>query len=384
MKMVALDKLDERNGYLIDLGSSLDLFDRDTDDFLRGKRRWNDILNVWHAGKGRLRGKAWEKVASITGRHVQQAIEIMVTADNLAIDSAVLEGHYMFRQGEKWMSTEKILDESWASTQGILVAAEVPSATRQRVRSELAAFQDDLARIERANPELRRGGEFVDHWPTDWYKYTSESLLRALYYLHLSEVAEVHCFLSDAKRGFLKRVMRISKETGAVPEPHLVPDPHDEVKKAVLSELRNPDDLLPPITEIVLVHALDSGKSPGDALMDVRNSTEAREYRKELSRLRTGARAPTVGSRAEVEAYFRELRNLGGIWMKDPYERVVYDTVGAGKAVSVIPRVGGLLAHFLPSRAKEILGTFVTPPDSVHLFISRWFRTERQAEELIP
>ena len=362
MNTIPLAQLDTRNGYLIDMSSALDLFGEYTDYFLCGRNQWNVVLDLWRQEKGRLRGQAWEKVAEATPPHVQQAIDILVTADQLAIDGVLLEGDHHFSS----------LHSSWASTHGVLVAADVPSKTKHRVQKELEEFRRDICQIQ------------VQPYPylcDDWAPRTNENILRALYYSRLSEVAGVHCFLSKAKRDYMEYLLEVGKKTATVSVTQ-IPNPHGEVMKAVLSELRNPDNLLPPIAEIVLVHALDSGKSPGDALLDVRNSAEAREYRQKLKDLRVGARAPTVGGRAEVEAFFRELRELGGIWIRDPYERVVYNTTRVHKALSAIPTVGPLLAHFLPRRAQEIAGRLVTRPNSVHLFISRWFRKEGQATNI--
>ena len=372
MKTIALEELDERNGYLIDMGSTLDLFRPPTDNFLRGAGQWNAILDLWHRENGRLPGSAWETVVALSPPHVQHAIEIMVTADELAIDAVLLEDGYPVLGFD--------LSEAWVCQKGILVAADLALKTRQLVRNELMEFHSDLVSRFGTHPGLFHEGDRRCHdhgsglLPMSCFEHSYEHPLRALYYLRLSEVSKVHCFLSEAKRNYIED-LRVSAK--------VVPDPHDEVRKAVLAELGNPDDLLPPVAEIVLLHALDSGKSPGDALVDVRNSTEAQEYRNRLRDLRRGARVPTVGGRAEVEAYFAELRDLGKIWMKDPYNRVKYDIGKADKVVSAIPPAGALLAQILPDRAKEALGTLFASPDLVHLFISRWFRTERKTEDLV-
>ena len=371
MRTIGLEELDERNGYLIDLGSTVDLFSPHTDNFLQGSYQWNAILDSWHAEGGRLQGAVWETMVSESSPEVQQAIEIMVTADELAIDGILVD------DARSTLGFD--LGESWVCKRGILVAADVALEKRQQVWKELVEFRSDLVNGFGTYPGLFHMGDKVSHdhgsglLPMSCFENSQDHPLRALYYLRLSEMAKVHCFLSKTKRDYVEDLMASAK---------VVADPHDEIRKAVLAELRNPEELLPPITEIVLSHALDSGKSPGDALLDVRNSREAREYRNRLRSLRRGARVPTVGSRAEVEAYFSELRELGRIWARDPYDRVKYDTNRVEKAVSAIPRVGSLLAQILPHRAKQIFGRFVGRQDLVQLFISRWFRRERKTRDM--
>ena len=367
MTDIGLDELTFGNGYLIDLGSTLELFGAETDEFLRGSNRWNQVANVWHRLSDEQRGTAWESIAQITPPHVQQAIEILVTADTLAFDGILRE--YSIK------SRGLTLGDSWACQKGILVGAIIPSDTREQVRSHLIKFRSDLvSRFGDGYSGLFHAGDkrCHDHLfrssSKSWFAESNEHPLRALYYLHLSEISKVHCFLSKSKRDYIEELLRIGTRA------RNVPDAHQQIKEAVLSELSNVDELLPPVTELVLAQALEKGQSPGDALVDVRNSKDARAYRMQLSKLRTGARVPTVGSRAEVEKYFAELRKLGADWTKDPYEKIRYDTTKVEKAVSVIPRIGPFLSQILPDRANQILGMRLTKPDLVHLFISRWFR----------
>ncbi len=385
MQPVALGDLEYRNNYLIDLGSTLDLFGPDTDNLLSGNRdsRWPETLHWWRIRGQRPPDQLSMVFASMIRPHVHQAIEVMVTADQLAVDEALLEGSKS-RLGFD-------LASSWVCKQGILAAAHVPLQTRQSVRHELAKYHSDLVRnFGDGYPSLFHAGDKRSHdhlfannrLGLSWFANSNEHPLRALYYLRLSEISKVNCFLSKGKRDYIDELLRVAKEISAGRLPSAVPGPHEKVRDAVLSWLKDDDDLLPPIAEIVLVHALKSGKTPGNALLDVRNSAEAREYRNKLRELRWKDRIPTVSGRAEVEKYLHELRELGKIWVKDPHEKVLYDTSKVEKGVSAFPVFGALLAQILPNRAMQILGTSLTPPNMVHLFISRWFRREGKAENL--
>ena len=302
------------------------------------------------------------------GREIQQAIELMVTADVIAFDS-VLEGASSRRLGFR-------LSESWAYQNGLLAPVRVPGSVRERAWEEINQFHNPLVSkfgdrypglFHAADKRCHDHGRLVEHASGGWFANSSEHPLRALYYLLLAESSQVHCYLSVAKRGYLDELGRIGRKV----ENSM--DPHAEVKDAVLAFLDRHDDVLPPIAEVVLVHALENGLSPGDALLAVRQWPEAVGYRKKLGELRRSAHVPTVASQAEVKNYLDGVRGLGKVWKRDPYEVAGRRWTFVSAAVSGVPYVGPLVAQVVPEVAERIPAGWPGSPDQAKLFVSRWF-----------
>jgi len=358
------------NRYLIDLGSTLDLFGPRTDGFLRGGGKWNQVLQVWCEGRGR--DAVWEAIADLADHDVQQALETMVTADMIGFDEALQSG-----------SKDRLgfdLTTSWAVQNHILASVSVPHEVREQAWSEIVKHRGDLTRSFGSERGLFHAGDkrchdhgFEQRKRSEWFADSEDHPARALYYLRLSEVAQVPCYLSKKKRSYVDDLVRLGRRARGVD------DPHREVKGAVLSCLAEQHGLLPPVAEVVIMQALEKQCSPGEALVEVRRSKEAGAYREKLRELRHGARVRTVAGRADVEAYLDELRVLGAIWKHDPYERIRYNTTKVEKAVSVIPMVGSLLSLILPRRVEQFLGTELGLADPVHVFVSRWFRRDTKS-----
>jgi len=370
MSNLRLAELDESNSYLIDLGSTLDLFGESTDDFLNGRHEWNEVLSVWarhgHGRHGHAHGMAWERIAQLASADVQQAIELLVTADHLAFDEALLPG-----------SRDRLgfdLSKSWPFENGILVPVTIPDDVRHTAWADINVHANDLRQVFNVPVDLFHAADknCHDHGSANsggtWFANSDDHPLRALYYLRLSELAKVHCFMSPKKRRYFQYLLESGRSKANVP------DPHRDVVNAVLTGLQTDDDLVPPITVLVILEALKHEVSPGKALLRLRAGREATAYRARLSDLRRGARIPILGTTAEVQTILNELRELGAIWTRDPLEHTVYNTLRVVNAVSAIPQVGPLLAQVLPPSATRFAGTLARPPDQVHLFISRWFR----------
>ena len=367
--MLELEDLQKDNSYLIDLGSTLDLFGPATDDFLCGKSKWNEILSSWRwRDKPSRREAAWQTVAMEATREIQQAIELMVTADAIAFD-AVLEGESSRRLRFQ-------LSESWAYEKKLLAPVKVPGSVREAASEGIDQFGKDLvSRFGDGYPGLFHAwdkrchdhGRLVEHGRAAWFANSSDHPLRALYYLLLAEFSHVHCFLSVTKRGYLDHLAGIGREIGEIM------DPHTEVKDAVLSRLNTQKDLLPPVAEIVLVHALEEQLAPGDALLAVRQGSEAVAYRQKLRELRHCAQIPTVACQAEVQGYLDELSELAKVWTHDPYKAVGEVSTPVTATVAGIPYVGPLMAQLVPKLAARIPEHWPGSPDQAKLFISRWF-----------
>ena len=358
------------NSYLIDLGSTLDLFGPRTDGFLRGEGAWSQVLQLWR--EGRRRAAVWEAIAGLADHDVQQAIETMVTADVIAFDQALESGS----KGRLGFD----LTSSWPVQHGILASVCVPHEVRERAWSEIVKHRNDLTTAFGSEPGLWHAADkrchdhgFEHERRSKWFAKSQDHPLRALYYLRLSEVARVPCYLSAKKRSYIEALVRLGTTI------RCVSDPHREVREAALSCLAEQHGVLPPVAEIVIRQALEGQCSPGEALVEVRGSKEAVAYREKLRELRLGATVCTVAGRADVETYLDQLRALSAIWKRDPYERIRYDTTKVEKAVSVIPMVGPLLSLVLPRKAEQALGVRLIPPDPVHLFVSRWFRRDTKS-----
>ena len=376
MSSLKLADLDDSNKYLIDLGSTLDLFGPETDKFLEGRGQWNLILNFWRDAGHDERGVAWEAVAGVATAEIQQALELLVTADTLAFDSAL--------QARSGARLEFDLASSWVCRHEVLVPVDVPDEFRKQVRTELQQFR---CHLDGDAPEFQALFHAADKHCHDhgfgmggagsWFAESSDHPLRALYYLLLSETAKVHCFLSRAKRQYIEDLSRVGRELKNVDDPHRL------VTDTVMGCLDKTPDLLPPVAEIVILHALDRQISPGKALLEVRYSDEATEYRRGLAKLRRGARVPTFSGQAEVVTFLDELRALSMVWLKDPHHLITHDTTWVDNMVSAIPNVGPILAQLLPEAAKQMIPTqWLADPAPFHLFISRWFRRDEKTKGL--
>ncbi len=393
MTNTQLAHLRSANNYLIDLGSTLDLFGPDTESFLEGRGRWEEVTQAWHRSEPRT--AVWDTIAELAGPDVQQALETMVTADKIGFDEALASG-----------ANDRLgfdLTASWPVRKGILSSVSVPQEVREQAWTEIVEHRNLLRTSFGEIPGLFHAGDKKchDHGlqqapPGRWFAESQDHPLRALYYLRLSEVAGVPCYLSRKKRLYIEDLVqrgRVGRE---------LPDPHADVKSAALACLKNQEGVLPPVAETVIVEALDRGCSPGEALLKVRASAEAVAYRRKLRELRRGGRICTVAHQAEVEKYLNELRELSKTWKTDPYEGIEYDRTRAREMVSAIPKVGAmlssililngvtdvevtvavmagaasLLSQILPLKAGRLLGARLTEPDPVHLFVSRWFRRD--------
>ena len=367
---IAIDALRAKHSYLIDLGSTLELFGEATDQFLKGAgRQWNQAIACWN-GKTNFgspeiqRSTAWTCVAQAATREIQRAVEIMVTADQIAFDGILT------------VDPKKLgfnLSQSWAFQKGILRPVEIAKEQRQERLKELIQISSDLSKLNDL-PLWHQGDKTCHDYGFDltsgisWFADSGDHPLRAIYYMHLSELAGVPVFMSEAKLRYLDKLLDLGIQRN-----HKIVDAHKKVKKHIVRESIPSDDILPPIFETVVVYALKKEISPGQALWEVRKSEEAKSYRQKLVDLRKQLTSLNLSHQEIANRYLDGLKSLAAGWSTNR-EMTGTNYMVVKELLRLIPKVGGLLARILPSQIDKLFHK----PDPVHLFVSRWFKVDEE------
>ena len=363
---IAIDELRAKHSYFIDLGSTLELFGEATDRFLNGwNDNWSQARSLWH-GKTNLgppeiqRYMAWTCVAQAATREIQRAIEIMVTADQIAFDGILT------------IDPKKLgfdLSQSWAFQKGILMPAEIAEEQRQESLKKLIQVRSDLSKLNEL-PLWHQGDKTCHDYGFDltsgisWFANSVDHPLRAIYYMHLSELAGIPVFMSEAKLRYLEELLKLGIQRNS-----RIDDAHKKVKDEII---RQPIKL-PPIFETVVVYALENDIPLAHALLEVRKSEEAKSYRKKLIELREQLNIQNAPYQDLVDRYLKELKCFAADWpnvgQTDGKAYIVVEEL-----LRKIPYAGGFLARILPSQINKLF----SKPDPVHLFVSRWFRVDEE------
>ena len=184
--LVDLEDLKDGNGYLIDIGSTIDLFGVDTEQFLIGAGQpwqfanwdWNRKDKSVSPEKARI--GAWENVCVAANTNVRKAIELLVVSDNLGFD-------------ETLSKTSRLngldLSVSFPGHEGILQPVEIPNKTRMQTADYLKGFSADFVSNYYEVPGLwhpadKDAHDFLEAIdPSTCLAKSFEHPLRAVFYL---------------------------------------------------------------------------------------------------------------------------------------------------------------------------------------------------------
>ncbi|MGK7950267.1 MAG: hypothetical protein AB4368_16165 [Xenococcaceae cyanobacterium] len=203
------------------------------------------------------------------------------------------------------------------------------------------------------------------------------ALMRAIFYLEVGRITNAPLGMSSSKTEVLNELEQVCKNTLHESIVRLTSEPLKEKWNNLLSKGESVVLRLnsPPIIAMILQKSLFEKKSLVESAYEIRDSREAKEYRKWLHELhQKQLNSSMSGNRNQ---YYQELEKLKGVaeeWSSHNDVRHLVDYKIRKINLSRLPHIGWIMSVFSTIHPFVIKDPILNTPPGYLAFISSWYR----------